>query len=171
VSWLIRYRRGFRAVIAKTHPAAVHSYLATCHPEMIPLCVWLLGQLAEPQRLYGLPPFRYDPSPQIRKHVAKALRRAEAWVLLEQMARAFPNDAKVQWFANTPTPTTRRSFAERLSKFAQNVDDSHAAEVYTPSRMPFWALERSWDYTAPKSVAIIRRMLRRIRHWVRWGVS
>ena len=50
-------------------------------------------------------------------------------------------------------------FAERLDKFTRNVDDSHAGEVVTPSRMPFWALERSWDYTAPKSVVLIRRML------------
>jgi hypothetical protein len=136
---------------------------------MIPLCVWLLGQFAEPRRLYGLPPFRFDPSPQIRKHVAKALRRAEAWTMLDEMAQAFPHDAKVQWFANAPT--TRRSFAERLDQFARNVDDSHANEVFTPSRMPFWAIQRSWDHTAPKSAALIRRMLRRIRHWVRWGVS
>ena len=81
----------------------------------------------------------------------------------------FPDDDKVQWFANAST--THRSFAERMDKFARNVDDSHAGEVFTPSRMPFWALERSWDYTAPKSVVLIRRMLRRIRHWVRWGVS
>ena len=26
-------------------------------------------------------------------------------------------------------------------------------------------------YTPPKSVRLIRRMLRRIRHWVRWGVT
>jgi hypothetical protein len=121
--------------------------------------------------LYGLPPFRFDPSPQIRKHVAKALRRAEAWVLLDDMARAFPSDAKVQWFACANLPASKRSFAERLHNFAQHVDDSHVGEVYTPSRMPFWALERRWDRTAPKSVVLIRRMLRRIRHWVRWGVS
>jgi hypothetical protein len=66
---------------------------------------------------------------------------------------------------------SRRSFTERLDNFTRNVDDSHADEVFTPSRMPFWALERSWEYTAPKSVVLIRRMLRRIRHWVRWGVS
>lgn len=136
---------------------------------MIPLCVWLLGQCAQPRHLYGLPPFRFDPSPQIRKHVAKALRRAEAWALLEEMAQEFPDDAKVQWFANAPT--ARRSFEERLDKFARNVDHSHAGEVSTPSRMPFWALERSWSYTAPKSRALIRRMLWRIRRWVRWGVN
>jgi hypothetical protein len=169
VAWLMRHRPGIRAVVGNSHPASIHSYLAKCQPEMIPMCVWLLGRCAEPRRHYGLSAFRYDSSPQIRKHVAKALRRAEAWTLLDDMARAFPEDAKVQWFANAAT--TRRSFAERLDKFTRNVDDSHAYEVFTPSRMPFWALERSWDYSAPKSVALIRRMLWRIRHWVRWGVS
>jgi hypothetical protein len=43
--------------------------------------------------------------------------------------------------------------------------------VSTSSRMPYWALERSWERSPPKSIVFIRRMLRRIRHWVRWGVS
>jgi hypothetical protein len=73
---------------------------------------------------------------------------------------------------DAPSATTpRRPFAERLDRYTHNVDDSHADEVVTPSRMPYWALERSWEYTAPKSIVLIRRMLRRIRHWVRWGVS
>jgi hypothetical protein len=85
------------------------------------------------------------------------------------MATLYPQDATIQYFANSPV--THRPFAERLSNYVASVDDSHAGEVATPSRMPFWALENSWDYTPPKSVQLIRRMLRRIRHWVRWGVS
>jgi hypothetical protein len=105
----------------------------------------------------------------VRKHVAKALRRVEAWSRLDEMANAYPDDAAIQWFAKAPL--THRPFRERLSRYVQSVDDSHAGEVSTPSRMPYWARESSWDYTPPKSIRFIRRMLRRIRHWVRWGVG
>jgi hypothetical protein len=118
--------------------------------------------------LYGIWEFRSHPWPQVRKHVAKALRRLEAWVLLEEMAAQYPEVVKIQWYAQAPR--AHRPFAERLSNFVKSVDDSHAGEVVTPSRMPFWAAERAWDYTPPKSVEFMRRM-RRIRHWVRWGVN
>jgi hypothetical protein len=55
--------------------------------------------------------------------------------------------------------------------YKRDVDDSHADEVATPSRMPFWSVEKSWEYTPPKNTQLIRRMLRRIQHWVRWGVG
>jgi hypothetical protein len=93
----------------------------------------------------------------------------EAWALLNEMAAAYPDDAKIQWYAGAPT--TGRSFAKRLKRFTSGVDKSHADEVATPSRMPFWAIESFWTYTPPKSVAVIRRMLRRIQHWVRWGTT
>ena len=65
-----------------------------------------------------------------------------------------------------------RPFAERLIELTSNRSTTRMrTKLYTPSQMPFWALEESWDYTPPKSVQLIRRMLRRIRHWVRWGVS
>ncbi|MCI0333445.1 MAG: hypothetical protein L0228_09500 [Planctomycetes bacterium] len=175
-AWLLPYRFDLHNVYGGFHPRcnegevdAICCYMAYCPPEMIPLCVWLLGKCADRFRHYGLQQFRHHPSPQIRKHVAKALRRVEAWSLLDEMARAYPDDAKIQWFAKAPV--TQRPFPERLSNYVRSVDDSHAGEVTTPSRMPFWSLEESWDYTPPKSVELIRRILRRIRHWVRWGVS
>jgi hypothetical protein len=163
------YRARLRRAIQFGQLESIKLYLADCPTEMIPLGVWLWAQCADRFRLYGLSAFCNDRSPLVRKHVAKALRRLEAWALLEEMAAACPDDARIQWFAHAPI--SYRSFPERLKRFARNVDDTHASEVSTPSRMPYWALERSWDYTAPKSVDLIRRILRRIRHWVRWGVS
>jgi hypothetical protein len=168
-NWLLPYRAEFRRTIQFGRLESIKLYLADCPAEMIPVGVWLWARCADRFRLYGLSAFCNDRSPLVRRHVAKALRRLEAWALLDEMAAAYPDDARIQWFAHAHT--TRRTFSERLANFSRNVDDSHADEVSTPSRMPFWALERSWEYTAPKSVALIRRMLRRIRHWVRWGVS
>lgn len=174
--WLLPYRAELRQIHIASNPLchsgqadAIRYYMAYCPPEMIPICVWLIGKSADRFRLYGISEFCRDPSPQVRKHVAKALRRLEAWSLLEEMATLYPEDAKVQWFATARV--THRPFTERLSNYVQSVDDSHADEVATPSRMSFWALNTTWDYTPPKSVQLIRRMLRRIRHWVRWGVS
>lgn len=166
---MLRHRADFRWIIARGHPAVFKLYLSNCPAEMVPLAIWLWGRCAHRFRLYGLAEFGDDSSPAVRKHVAKALRRLEAWAPLREMTAAYPDDAKIQWYATAPT--THRSFAERLKNFTSSVDDSHADEVVTPSSMPFWAVETFWSYTPPKSVFLIRRMLHRIRHWVRWGVS
>jgi hypothetical protein len=167
--WLLPYRDDLRWAIQHSRLETIKLYLTRCSPEMVPIAIWLWGKCADRFRLYGLSAFCYDGSPIVRKHVAKALRRLEAWSLLDEMAAAFPDDERIRWFATAPI--SHGPFAERLANFKRNVDDSHAGEVVTPSRMPFWAAERSWDFTPPKSVRLIRRMLRRIRRWVRWGVS
>jgi hypothetical protein len=166
---ILSHRGDFRRIIGEAHPAVMKLYLSKCPAEMAPLAVWLWGRCADRFRLHGLAAYCFDPSTQVRRRVAKALRRLEAWSYLRLMAAAYPDDAKIQWYATAPT--TRRSFAGRLKNFTSGVDDSHADEVATPSQMPFWALESFWSYTPPKSVVMIRRMLRRIQHWVRWGVS
>jgi hypothetical protein len=174
--WLLPFRDEIRerfsgdsAVCGPGEAETIHYYLSYCPAGMVPICIWLISRCATRFRLFGISNFVCNSSPKTRKHVAKALRRLEAWTLLEEMATLYPDDAKVQWFAHAHT--TSRPFRERLANFSRNLDDSHADEVYTPSRMPFWSLERSWEFTAPKSVVLIRRMLRRIRHWVRWGES
>ncbi len=168
-AWLLPYRSSLRRAIARGRVSSIKIYLRDCPPEMIPLCVWLWGECADRFRLYGLGSLRHDASPRVRRSVAKALRRLEAWSLLNEMAAAYPDDQKVQWFATAAT--LRRSFPDRLKNYKLHIDDSHLGEVVTPSSMPFWARDLSWDYTPPKSVLLIRRMLRRIRHWVRWGVT
>jgi hypothetical protein len=166
---LRRIVAGYKSTGNQGEAHVIHYYMSYCRREMIPVCIWLIGKCRNRFRLYGIPEFRDDPSPQVRKHVAKALFRLEAWSLLDEMARTYPDEVAIQHFATAAV--ARRPFGERLSHFVETVDDSHAGEVATPSRMPFWALERSWDYTPPKSALLIRRMLRRIRHWVRWGAS
>ena len=122
----------------------------------------MIGRCASRFRLFGLAEVRRHQPRPVRKHVAKALRRLEAWLLLDEMAALYPDDERVQWFAKSAT--VPRPFDQRLNNFIGNVDDSHAGEVATPSRMSYWALENSWDVTSPKSVAAIRRILERIRH-------
>ncbi|HEX2474513.1 MAG TPA: hypothetical protein VHK01_07205 [Lacipirellulaceae bacterium] len=177
VSWLLPYRHRFRKSFArlrslcrKDEVDVIRYYMAGCPQEMFALCIWMIGQCAARLHLPGIDDYCFHPDPQIRRHVAKALRRLEAWALLEMMSGAYFHDPVIQRYAKTITEP-HRPFTERLARFKRLVDDSHASEVVTPSRMPFWAAERVWDYTPPKSVQLIRRMLQRIRHWVRWGVS
>jgi hypothetical protein len=175
-SWLSPYRQDLRGIYADFNPncnegetGIIRWYMTSCPLEMLPICIWLLGKCSNRFRLYGIGSYRHHVWSRVRVQVAKALRRSEAWKLLKDMAATYPYDARIEWYASAPN--TPRPFGERLSQFAKTIDDSHAGEVVTPSRMPYWAMEKSWDYSPPKSIAAIRRMLRRIRHWVRWGVS
>jgi hypothetical protein len=168
VDWLIPFRTEFRRLANDENMREV-ALLAEGDATMRHVLVWLLSRSGYRFRVGAIAKFCNDPSPQVRKHVAKALRRLEAWWLLDEMVALYPDDSHVRWFAQAPV--THRPFAERLKSFARNVDESHADEVFTPSRMPFWALNRSWERTPPKSREFIRRILWRIRHWVRWGVG
>lgn len=168
-AWLLKYRDELRWAVESKRLFAARYYLASCPAEMVPLGVWLWGQCTDRFRLYGLTAFCHHSSPQIRRHVAKTFRRVEAWALLDEMAAAYPDDAKIQWYAKSPT--SGRSFAKRLKNFTAGIDRSHADEVVTPSQMPYWARDSFWSCTPPKSVEMIRRMLRRIQHWVRWGTT
>jgi hypothetical protein len=132
---------------------------------MIPICLWLMARCTHRFHLFELKQFCSDPSPEVRKHVAKALRKLEAWTLLDEMSAAYPGNEAINWFAKAPT--THRSYHERLARFVESVDQSHAAEAAGPSRMPYWSLYNPWQGKPPKSVLLIREILWRIRRWVR----
>lgn len=175
-NWLLPFRQelhelldGFNPLYNSGELLVVRYYLLTCPRSMIAICVWLISRLSDRNHLHELKAFSHSLSPQIRRHVAKAFWRLEAWAYLREMAKESPEDARIQWFATAPT--AHRSFKDRLRRFTAGVDKSHAGEVVTPSQMPYWAQESSWTCTPPKSVEMIRRMLRRIQHWVRWGTT
>jgi hypothetical protein len=169
ITWLLGFRNDFRRLILDENLAVIHSFMLVGDDQLRPIAIWLTSQLANRTRLFDIEEYCDDPSPVVRKHVAKALRKLEAWPLLGKMLTADPDDAKLHWFASAPI--RQRPFSESLEKYSQTVDQSHADEVVTPSRMPFWRRESFWERTPPKSVLAIRRVLRRIRHLVRWGVG
>src|SRR5262249_34928522 len=129
-TWLLPFRGELRRIAAgfdyrlDWDIEVVRFYLLTCPRTMIAICVWLVGEFSNRAYLYELKTFRRDPSPQIRRHVAKALRRLEAWSYLREMAAANRDDARIQWFATAPT--LHASFAKRLENYKRCVDDSHA---------------------------------------------
>jgi len=165
--WLLPYRPTFRSIIRADSAAAIRYYLADCPAEMTPLGVWLLGRCAERCRLYGLPEFGRHPSPVVRRHAARALRRLEAWSQLDELARQFPDDPRIQWYAHAPV--IKRPHKQRLKSFLQSVDASHAAAAAGPSRMPLWFRKLDWVRRPPKSAAYIRRILRHIHRLIHGG--
>lgn len=167
--WLLPFRDDFRQMKSMGAVAEIQDFVRYGDGEMRHVGIWLLSQQASRFELLEIDRYCYDSSATVRKHVAKALRRLEVWNLIVEMPETFANDAWINCF--TPSLNDHRPFRERLEDFARNVDDSHASEVATPSRMPYWAMRQEWEYTPPKSRELIRRMLRRIRHWVRWGVG
>jgi hypothetical protein len=168
-TWLLRFRKDFRFLSEQGNGLVIQRFISLGDPALRPIFIWLLSKHASRFFLLGIDEHCNDINPAVRKQVAKALRRLEAWPPLKKMAARHPEDERLQWFATAPT--TKRPFSERLQNFRTGVDASRTADVVTPSQMPFWASESFWSYTPPKSADVIRRMLRRIQHWVRWGVG
>jgi hypothetical protein len=164
--WLLPYRTNFRRVIDQGDAATIQIYLASCPEEMRPLGIWLLGQCANRFVLFSLPACRWDSSPNVRKHVAKALWQLQAWHLLDEMATEFPADQKVRWYARVRSRRSNRSFGDRLRSFSPNVEHSRAAEIARPSHMPFWSRFDPWEGRPPRNASYIRSILERIRRWV-----
>jgi hypothetical protein len=168
-TWLLKYRAHFGDVIRRGRLIYIREYLNHCPTEMIPICVLLIGKSTDRFRQYNLKAFAHHPSARVRRHLAKALRRLESWATLREMAVRYPDDEKIQWFAMAPT--LRRSFQERLHNYQQHVDESLVSEVHTPSQMDFWSADRGWQRSPPKSIELIRRILRHIHRLVHWHAN
>ena len=78
---MLRHRRDFRRIIGKRIHAVIRFYLSNCPPEMIAACDLACGPLCRSISPVWAAAYCHDPSPQVRKHVAKALRRLEGWSL------------------------------------------------------------------------------------------
>jgi len=170
-AWPMSFRHELRRLFAEYdvrsnygEVAIVHYYMLACPPAMIPVCVWIISRLGVAPNLSEIMSLRRSLSPQRRRHLAKALRRLKAWAALRQLAAENPNDHRIQRLATSPP--SPRTFAERLKNFAETVDQSHAGDVHTPSQMEYWAVDRWWQRSPPKSIEFIRRILRHIHRLV-----
>jgi hypothetical protein len=164
-TWLIPFRDEFRALVEHGAAPVIARHLLNGDRELRALHIWLLSQFADRYRLISIDRFASDPSPVVRKHVAKALRRLGAWHQLDLMAKANPENDRIQWFAFAPTTT--RGFTERLQSFKVHVDDSHKPAAHESSRMEYWSLHKPWQGNPPKSIQFIRNILLRIRQILR----
>jgi hypothetical protein len=163
--WLLPYRPNFRRVFDRGDAATIQIYLASCPEEMRLLGIWLLRKCANRFVLFSLPEYRWNSSPKVRKHVAKALWQLQAWHLLDEMAVEFPADEKVRWYARVRSHRSNRPFGDRLRSFSPHVEHLRAVEIARPSHMPFWSRFDPWG-RPPRNASYIRSILERIRLWV-----
>jgi len=163
-AWLIPLRKDIRRLWRGENAAIIRRRIHQDDGELLAVYVWLLSRFADRCRLFGIDDYIHDASPSVRKHVAKALRRLQAWQHLEVMAAENPADAAINWYAKTPY--LKRQFSERLRNYSVNVDQSRAAEAARQSQMPYWSLYTPWQGKPSKSLELIRDILLRIHHWV-----
>lgn len=163
--WLIPFRDDFRQLIHDDAAPIIARHLRYDSGELRALYIWLLSKFADRCRLLGIDEYANDPSPVVRKHVAKTLRSLEAWRLLDAMVTANPANETIHWFAKAPT--RKREFPERLRNYVDYVDQSQSAEAVGPSRMLYWSLYNPWQGRPPKSLSFIRRVLLHIRSLLR----
>lgn len=130
--------------------------------ELVQLAVWALGRCAGAIGISAVASLINDIRPAVRKEVARALRRMGGWAELRVMA-AQDADIRVRRLALAAEPTP---FADRLGRFVDDqVQRRATTEPPKTSRMRFW-LNTRLERHPPKSISLIRRLLRRIRRLV-----
>jgi len=162
---LLPCREGFRRALRDNPVDVISGHLCDPDPLIRSVSIWLLSQSANRFQLLGINGHCDDPSPMVRKHVAKALYRLEAWQPLQDLAEDFPEDAAIKWFAQ-PRPN-RIEFGKRLSRYAEHMDTSMAETATHSEPMTLWISFEGWILSPPKSRSYIRRILLRIRNAVR----
>jgi hypothetical protein len=158
--WLLRHRPRLRRVAQRKPAAAIRLYLLTCPAWIRPIAVALLGHCVERTNTCNRLEYAKAESSQARRRAARALWRAEAWSKLHSLIAATPGDDRVAFYGRADE--IKRPFRDRLHAFAEHVDHAHEAEAAGPSRMALWFADLDWIRRPPKSVEIIRRILRHI---------
>jgi hypothetical protein len=121
------------------------------------LAVWLVGRLERRRLAWLVAPLRCSDSPAVRKEVARALRRMDAWTELATMS----GDPAVRQFA---VPPVRRPFADRIGSFLGHV--AAGPPVGARASMPLVVNVSPLAGRPPRSAATIRRVLETIRRLV-----
>ena len=162
---LLPLREAFRKIFAVDPGPGIAEGLQDANPLVRSTIIWILSRSQRHCVLPLVEDLADDPSPLVRKHVARALRRLEAWTALKWMSSRHPDDRAVQWFAKRPP--IRVSFQERLAHYASRVDNSRAPLAAGPSRMKVWRCQQHWSGQPPKSPDWIRTILLRIQRCIR----
>lgn len=159
------YRNDFRRLIAD-HPIDVFLIsMLDRDPLTRAVAVWLTSREASRFLLLDIDRRCDDPSPLVRKHVAKALHRLEARQLLREMAERYPEEPAVQWYAQAKPNAVE--FRDRLKRFSENSDHSQIEPAARAQPMTLWSRFENWLLSPPKSRSYMRRVLKRVRRAVR----
>jgi hypothetical protein len=164
-SCFLPYRTAVRELL-KSPPRALLVYVAkeTTDPAVRQIAVWLRGRCHGRLGMAAIARLWFDPDVSLRKEVARALKRMEAWGYLREIETSDPNP-RVRRLASPPI---RRAFANRLADFVASL---HRRDVGHPSPL-FLSDECDPGGGRPaKPGWIIRRFLEHIRWLVRAPVE
>lgn len=163
---LLPFRGDFRSILRHQPCAGLGDFLSNSSAEnpCFLVAIWLLGRCANRQLSYNIDRLPADRDANSRRHFARSLARVESWPRLRQLAADYPDD---EFVTSVLSGTHTDTFDRRLTRFSKHVDQTHAAEAAVASQMPLWFRDHQWARTPPKNPGWIRRMLERIKGWVR----
>ncbi len=162
---LLHYRHDFRRLLEDRPIEVFREHLFAADPLTRSVAVWLLSRCITRFALCDIDRCCDDPSPSVRKHVAKALYRLEACQLLRDMADRYPQDGALQWFAQAKPNDI--DFRDRLERFSKHSSQSQIKMATDVEPMTLWSRVEDWFLSPPKSRSYMRRVLNRIRRAVR----
>lgn len=161
-STLLSFRSDFRQVIAERPIrgliwCAIYGQSPTRN-----VAIWLLGRINNLHTIRVMEQCACDPTPAVRKEVAKALRRMRAWRQLRRLADdVVPSVRRIA--ASAEAPAT--SFQQRMERF---IRDDVAVRPVPGTAQKLAVLVDRLEGRPPKSAAFIRQILKRIR-WLVHG--
>ena len=160
---LLAFKQDFRNLIAERPIQGLAWCLVHGNVETQRLAIWLLGRCGGRSAAGRVARFSRHPWAPIRKEAAQALRRLESWAELRRML-ASEQAAEVRRAGAELPPAP---FNERLQRFLR--EPPRPAATLKPggrSEMEFFSRVALDGGRPPKSPALIRRILERIRRLV-----
>jgi hypothetical protein len=157
---LLTYRQTFRQIIRDQPVVGLLAATRREDSTLRLLAVWLLGRCRAHRAAGLIAEMRNTTDRGLRKQVAKALARLEAWPELRRLHELEP-DPVIRRLSAGQAP---RPLAERLERYARQVEN--IAPV-TGERMPLVTTCEPTAPSPPKSRHVIRRLLEHIAALVR----
>jgi len=158
VGWLLKYRNDFREMMQDMSPAVLAVVVERSRvPAMRRLAIWLLGRHTGTLGTKAIARHMGDSDVILRREVARALRRKQAWSEMRALQADDP-DSRIRKLATQATPDAHQ---RRLRVF---LDDISSRPVHSPRAPSTWNVDLSTaPGRPPKSEWLIRRLLEHIR--------
>jgi len=155
---LLASRPRFRDIIRHERITGLFWCVESREPDVVRLAIWLMGRIRAGVPISEIMPYCHSPDLRIRREVARALRRLNAWAELRAIAE--DDDPRVRQLA---VQRPAAPFATRLAR----VTIAAAAPEAPRARPAFFARLPFGPERPLKTPEFIRAMLERIRQLVR----
>ena len=158
--WALRLRQHIRRIeFLNCRALMIHVIEMTCDDRMRLMAIWLRGRCGGYIGTSSIAEFASSSCFEIQKESVRALRRMSGWADLRQIADSADN-LRIRILAKqrTAKPLNGR-IASLLANMRPIPEGSQKKELWL---LPGLALE----FTAPKTIETIRRLLLRIKHLV-----